>query len=727
GMIVGPGWFKDIVYKPGNPDIVYAAGYSLLDGNVFAKFYRSTDSGNSWTVMNSGIPVDAIGRMAIGVTEANPDIVYVNATDFYTGGFYGFYKSFDSGVSFNLQSSNPNIVLGQGAYNLVVAVSNDDPDLVFAGGVSLFKSTNGGVSWTETIGAEGSSNYVHVDMHDLQIVHSGTEEHLYVACDGGIFKSENLGQTWTDLSNGLPITQFYRLGMSAQNSHCILAGSQDNGAIFHDKRSSAWSNLFNSDVMECLIDPFYPDSVYFVVQGGRVWKSTDFGFETVIAPSDVGIYEGAAWTTPFVMHPNRPEELCIGYQSIWRTNNKGETWENFSGVLTNDNSVLRDIILAPSAPDQHVYATDGAAIFTTHDSGATWQTYMPPVANSFIKDIAVHNNIPTTLWICTSWGEVFKSTDGGANWTSVSGLLPQINANTIVHQKGSDDGIYVGMDVGIYYKDNSMSDWESFADDLPNVIVSELEIDYCNGKIVAATFGRGLWESDLAILDGFSAGIKCKVALEAPYDPGSQMMSTTLLDNQLIPLTHPYHVEPWNYLGNERVSALEEFPSNMVDWVLLELRSTDDFSVVSQKAALLLNDGYIIDVNGSEYVNFCGVDTESVYHLVVRHRNHLAIMSNSVVDFSNGNAFYDFTISEAQAMGNEQQKLSSNGNYMLHAGDLNSDGVITVSDLNFYTSEVSLFDMYLDSDCNMDRAVTVNDYNYYQLNTSIIGISQVRY
>ncbi len=216
--------------------------------------------------------------------------------------------------------------------------------------------------------------------------------------------------------------------------------------------------------------------------------------------------------------------------------------------------------------------------------------------------------------------------------------------------------------------------------------------------------------------------IRLKVLLEGTYlDNGT--MNTQLQYFSLLPTHQPFNRMPWNYNGNESVS---EIPANMTDWVLVELRASNDMSLLTQAAGLLLNNGQIVDTDGVSDLEIVGLMENQDYFVVVRARNHLAVMSASTVTLPNTEV-YDFTTSPTQVSGSNQLKDTGNGHFTLIAGDINSDGVITVEDFNLFSNDIAQVNKYLDSDLNQDRAVTVTDFNIYQKNASKVSIPLLRY
>src|SRR5690606_28467442 len=148
-----------------------------------------------------------------------------------------------------------------------------------------------------------------------------------------------------------------------------------------------------------------------------------------------------------------------------------------------------------------IYIATLTQIRKTTNGGSSWTVINNGLANLNISYIAVHNLNPNILWVTFSGSsngnKVYKSVDGGTSWVNVSGNLPNIPVNCVVYENGTNNGIYVGTDMGVYYKNDDLLNWEAFMDNLPNVQVNELEIFYPTGKIRAATYGRGIWESGL--------------------------------------------------------------------------------------------------------------------------------------------------------------------------------------------------------------------------------------
>lgn len=229
--------------------------------------------------------------------------------------------------------------------------------------------------------------------------------------------------------------------------------------------------------------------------------------------------------------------------------------------------------------------------------------------------------------------------------------------------------------------------------------------------------------------------VKAKICLEGAYDAAIQQMTTTLNTNQELPTEHPFHSAPWHYSDSVQF-VREQLPADIVDWVLVEFRdATNPNIILAQKPALVKADGTLIDAafldTGEviEGVSIGNIDTppNEAYYLVIKHRNHIGVMSKEAVVFPNDIA-YDFTNPNNVAGGAAQLKDLGNGGYGLAAGDFNGDGIINVQDFNAYHKalEQDANNPYSNCDADLNGRLTVDDFNKYQGNSSRIGIAPVR-
>lgn len=509
---VQTGYFMDVEFKPNNSDTLYASTYSP-SGN--AKIYRSTDYGTTWTNV---ITLPTVIRINLAVSPDWLELVDALCSD-VSGGLAGLWYSNNNGATFsqyftancsnNLlhNSYNASGCGGQGFYDLAYNINPNNSNDIWIGGVNTWNSTDGGTTWyLKTIWTSGfptSADVVHADKHFITFhpLVSGT---IFQCNDGGLYKSTNGGTTWTDLSNGLAISQMYRIGVSQTINNNIICGLQDNGS--REIYNNTWYEQTGGDGMECIIDYSNANTEYASYAYGVIYRTYNFwSTQTTISANIPGGQPNGAWVTPFVIHPTNPQILFAGYDIIYKTTNQGNSWTAISPVLTP--LKLRSLAVAPSNANS-IYAASFDTIYFTHNGGTNW-FYVPlGIANAKISYIAVDpandQNVYITLSGYAAGQKVYKSSDGGNNWVNYSGTLPNLPVNCIVYQNPSNEGLYVGTDVGVFYTDGTLPDWITYNTGLPNVVVTELEISNNNNKIWAATFGRGLWNSDLQTLTGIS-------------------------------------------------------------------------------------------------------------------------------------------------------------------------------------------------------------------------------
>jgi PKD repeat protein/photosystem II stability/assembly factor-like uncharacterized protein len=495
--VLSTGSIKDLEFKPGDPSIIYAASA----GGV----YKSTNTGATFTIITStAFPfASSINRIALAVTPADPSYLYVLFSSASDSGFKGLYLSTNSGTSFTQQATSPNLLGydwdgmdagGNGWYTLSVAASPIDANEVTVGGVNVWKSFDAGVDWTITSHWWGDHSlpYVHADIHDIVYRADGSE--FFAVCDGGVFKTSDGGFSYTDKSSGLVIGELYRLGNSVTNSNMVFTGWQDNGCNLYS--SASWNREIGGDGMEAFIDWSSTNNRYCEYQSGAIQRSTDGG----VTYSDIlnNITETGQWITPWMQDPVSPNTLYAGYKNVWKSTDKGDNW---TPISTFNSSGLTILEVSQSNP-LYIYAATSAAIYKTINGGTSWTTVTYPLSGGdAVSSLEISTTNPNMIWITrsgyTMGNKVYKSIDGGTTWTNLSLALPNIPANCLVNQTGTNDGIYVGTDVGVYYIDNDLTSWMPYSNGLPNVIVDELEIQYSANKLRAASYGRGLWQTGI--------------------------------------------------------------------------------------------------------------------------------------------------------------------------------------------------------------------------------------
>ena len=497
--------FREIAFQPGSDVNMYA-------GDSWGGIFYSSDGGNSWTQSvdksnNGG------GRVAIAVSADSANVVYgiiaVNdKSSANNNGLFGIFRSRDYGRTFQMVQDTINLLgwnctgtdkKGQGWYDLVLVANPFNANKIYVGGVNNWTSADGGHHWklanhwSSTCG--GKNDVVHADKHYMAF-QKGTNA-IFECNDGGIYKSKN-GVHWTNLTNGMAISQIYRLSTSATVSNEVITGLQDNGTKL--LTSGTWEDVMGGDGMDCQIDYTDVNTQYGESPNGAIERTKDHWQSSTAITS--GLTGSGAWVTPYIIDPKDHKTLYIGYQDVFKSTDQGSSWTKLSKW---NGASLESLTVAPSNTN-YIYAGTYHTLYRTTDGGKTWEniTGNLPVNQASITYVTVKNNDPNTVWVSMGGFNnlgVFETRNGGASWENISTGLPEIPVDCIIQNKLKTDTteLYAGTDMGVFVQQGK-SRWIPFKKNLPNVIVNDLEIQYNKnggGKLFAASFGRGLWSSPL--------------------------------------------------------------------------------------------------------------------------------------------------------------------------------------------------------------------------------------
>ena len=492
----------DAEFMPGTPATVYACGTS---------FFKSTDGGATWATITTGTPAAAsVNRLAIAVTAASTGTIYMIAGSAASSGFFGFYKSTNSGTSFaQVTVSSPQNLLGwasagndaasggQSWYDLVIDASPTNANEVCVGGVNIWRTTNGGTSWLLNGHWTGTgAPYVHADQHAMVYLNATT---MFEGCDGGVFKTTNNGTAWLDISSNLCIAQSYRIGLSASNPTYWITGHQDNGTNL--KNGASYSQTMGGDGMDCFVDRTNNNVMYGSQYSGSLNRTTNGGGTWTAITT--GLTGTAPWVTSWYQDPTTANTIYCGRTLLFKSTNQGTSWTATTGAVPGTGTIV-DFKIAPSN-NQVIYVVKSNAVYKTVNGGGAWTTVTGtlPVASASITRVDVKPTDPLVAIVTfsgySSGNKVFKTINGGTSWTNISTGLPNLPVNCVRFDASSAiEGVYVGCDVGVYYTDNTFAGaWQPYFTSLPNVPVYDLEVYTPTGKLRASSYGRGVWEVDI--------------------------------------------------------------------------------------------------------------------------------------------------------------------------------------------------------------------------------------
>jgi len=528
------GNFLEIEFHPSSVDTMY---FIRKNGDK-TEFYRSDDGGNTLTLYSNGWPNPASGdeqkRTEIAVSAAAPDKIVALATGSANGGsgLYGIYISNDKGENWTFQCCGPqpagapdsvNINMmgwqpdgsddgGQYYYDLALAVNPTNADIIHVGGVNHWISTDGGISFTcpAKWSEPHKKGYVHADIHDINYF----GDDLWFACDGGVFYSDNAGDSIYKKQYGIAGADFWGFGAGFKDGEVMLGGTYHNGTMLKDGNTyiNDWLCTDGGDGIRGFVN-FGNPRVAYSDYGGKILS----GDRTVpIAGLSIAKKPNASYITgessQMEFDPRCYNWNYIGEDTtLWLSKNNGASYS----PVHHFNDKVTSVEVAWSNPDVIYVATwpswwGTKHIYRSSDAGDTWNEITPININGqdwIPYDITISSDDENTLWIarCSMYGdtwdaegyEVFKSIDGGQNWINWSTpTLDNINITNIEYQRGSDGGVYIGTRESVYYRNNSMTDWDIYDVNLPKNTYSTQLIPYYREGLLQNGTNRSAYEID---------------------------------------------------------------------------------------------------------------------------------------------------------------------------------------------------------------------------------------
>lgn len=443
----------------------------------------------------------------MGVSAQDPTKIYI--LEEKNRIFNGFYISSDSGESFTqLDHTNKNYFgyssqaddnRGQAPRDMDITVDPNNADIVYMAGILSWRSNDGGNTfsissqWIPNNAVLENIGYCHADIDIMELV----EGNLFVGSDGGVYKAADpdtiSSDYYEDLTQGIGVRQFYKIGVSNTASEIVSGGSQDNGtSVF---ANGVWKDWLGADGMETFVDKDNNNLLYGTSQYGNLYYSTDQGdSRSWLSPPDgkAGSDNNANWIVPFEQDPSVQNKIYVAYDLVY-SREVGSTWDSISQQF---DSNIDQFKIAPSN-NNIMYLSVDDLLYKTIDGGQTeWMAIQLPENTGNINAITINKDDPNMVALAMSGSnKVVLSTNGGADWDVINNGLPNFSATAICFY-GED--LILGMNYGVFYNSvDNRNTWNAFSDNLPNVRVYELEVNYALNKVYAATYGRGLWSAAL--------------------------------------------------------------------------------------------------------------------------------------------------------------------------------------------------------------------------------------
>lgn len=536
---------NDVLFDPRDPDTLYAATHqrlrtvaALVNGGPESAIHKSTDGGETWRELEEGLPEGDLGRIGLALSPQNPDVVYATIELPHRKG--GLWRSSDAGGSWEKRSDYAAGGTGPHYYQELFA-SPHAFDRIYHMDVRLHVSEDGGKTWRNIEG-----EFKHVDNHAMAF-DPDDPDYLLVGCDGGLYESWDLGETWKYTAN-LPVTQFYKVAVDYDEPfYNVYGGTQDNNTQggpsrtdnHHGIRNGDWFITLGGDGHQPAVDPTNPDIVYSEWQGGNLVRFDRKTGESVYIkpqPREGEPQERFNWDAPILISAHDPARLYFASHRLWRSDDRGDSWRPVSADLTRDldrkalpmmgrvqsYDAVWDLYamsrfgtvtsIGESPLDENLLyvGSDDGLLHVTADGGKTWTKCGRPPGPSdryFVNDVKADLHERDTVYVVVDDHKrgdfapyVYKSTNRGKTWKSIRANLPDRRiAWRIVQDHVDPDLLFLGTELGVFFSTDAGARWIELTGNVPNIPFRDLAIQRRENDLVGATFGRGFY-----ILDDYS-------------------------------------------------------------------------------------------------------------------------------------------------------------------------------------------------------------------------------
>lgn len=516
----------DIVVHPTDGNTVYIATWNRIRNNFTsmvsgpdAKIYKTTNGGQNWTLLSNGLPDDRNSRIGITISASNPDVLYSAYTDPDSYSLKGIYKSLDAGVSWDTlpifdnedRGLPENLYGGFGWYFGKIRVNPNNENDVFILGIDLYRSLDGGYTWDAAC-PPWYTYEVHADKHDLVF----SEGSVFLATDGGLYKS-NIESTeiWEDIEN-IPTTQFYRVGYNPHAPDSYYGGAQDNGTTGGNSTFiNEWPRIYGGDGFQMVFHPENPDIFYVSTQNGNIGVTLNGGNNFEDGTIGLDESEPRNWDMPYFMSNHDFNTLYTGTNRVYRTVDPGvPLWEAISPQLTNPESknIRKNISTlheSPINPDILYAGTTDGMLWRSLDYGGNWETIMDGLPVRYITSVVASPDIENDVFVSFSGYRdndntpyIFYSGDNGQSWVNIQGNLPEIAINSILVLPGHQGRVlFVATDSGVFYSKDKGKVWQALGNNMPSVAVYHLGYNTILHTLIAGTYGRSIMSFALDQVD----------------------------------------------------------------------------------------------------------------------------------------------------------------------------------------------------------------------------------
>jgi photosystem II stability/assembly factor-like uncharacterized protein len=560
----------DLAINLQNPNVLYTAMYDkqrlpwqIVESGPESGIYRTDDGGDRWQRLGGGLPTGKIGRIGLDIYQKNPQILYavlenqnpkagaaaseVSAIAPLASGIIGneLYRTDDGGKSWR-KVTDVNVAGGKAPYSFnQIRINPFDDKTVIVNSDEMYISRDGGKTWNNDFfkGVFGDFRCMWWDPQD--------RERIILGSDGGVSISYDGGKT-ADYFPNMGIGEVYAVAVDMDDPYHVYGGMQD-----HDSWKGAsngrtgvvtledWTTVGPGDGMYNLVDPTDSRWVYNtreLNQMGRMDQKT--GVRTNIAPTRPAGQPRLRynWIAPIAMSPFNPEIIYAGAQVLFRSLNRGNSWEEISPDLTTNDPekigrnvpfcTITTISESPKKAGVIWVGTDDGKVQLTENHGGAWTDTTPalvaagaPVDRWVSRVLASPHDAATAFVAKNGFRNddfrpyLYRTTDYGKTWTSISAGLPDAPINVVVQDRKNPDLIFVGNDVGVFASIDAGAHWSPMKANLPTVAVQDLTVHPRENDLVIATYGRAFWAGDITPLQQLSGDVLGRSAYLFDIEP----------------------------------------------------------------------------------------------------------------------------------------------------------------------------------------------------------------
>jgi photosystem II stability/assembly factor-like uncharacterized protein len=527
----------DMAMDPSNSHIIYAAAYShrrkpfhFSSGGPHSGIYKTTDGGETWKQLQNGLPGGVNGRCGIAVSRNRPEVIYALVENKEGG----IFRSEDKGETWERMGDKKTYdkVNFRPFYYSKITVDPNNHLVVYVYSGKAYVSEDGAKTFAEI------GQALHADHHRIW-VDPADSNHIIDGNDGGIDISWDRGKSWYAVQNAI-MAESYQVTYDMRDPYYVYTGLQDNGSWAgpnnsKDKKgimNSHWTPVGGGDGFYAQVDPRDHNIVFRNLQMGNIERFHQSHGQTINIMPGTGLDEEPYrfnWNSPILLSPHNPEILYFGGNFLFKSTNRGDSWEKISpdlssqdpqkivdsgGPISMDNTgaevhcTIYTLAESPLKAGLLWAGTDDGNLWVTQDNGQNWQRVdknikgLPP--DSWVSRVEASHFVEGRVYVTFDrhrWDDyapyVYKSEDLGKTWTSLQNNLPKTGYLHVIREDPRNGNLlYLGSEFGLFFSFDGGKRWIPFKNDFPTTAVRDIAVHPRENDLIVGTHGRGVWIMD---------------------------------------------------------------------------------------------------------------------------------------------------------------------------------------------------------------------------------------